>query len=69
MLFADDTNAFTVNKDLNQLKYDGQKLLSTLFYWFAANKLHVTLKILTLNIDKTNYSIFFPPRKKKSIRI
>ncbi len=27
MLFADDTKAFTVNKDLNQLKYDGEKLL------------------------------------------
>ncbi len=24
MLFADDTNAFTVNKDLNQLKHNGE---------------------------------------------
>ena len=62
MLFTDDTNAFTVNNDLNQLKYDGEKLLLKLCDWFAANKL--TLKILTLNIDKTNYSIFHPPRKK-----
>ncbi len=58
----EDTNAFTVNKDLNQRKYDGEKLLSKLCDWFAADKL--TLKILTLNIDKTNYSIFHPPRKK-----
>ncbi len=47
MLFADDTNAFPMNKDLNQLKHDGEKLLSKLCDWFAANK-------LTLNIDKTN---------------
>ncbi len=35
MLFADDTNAFTVNKDLNELKHDGEKLLSKLCDWFA----------------------------------
>ena len=40
--FADDTNFFSVNKDLHQLKHDAEKLLSKLCDWFAGNKL--TLK-------------------------
>ncbi len=57
MLFADDSYAFMTNKDLNQLKLNSEKLFAKLEEWFAANK-------RTINVDKTNFNIFHPPRKK-----
>ncbi len=56
MLFADGTNAFVINNDLNQLKQSAGKLLSNLCEWFTANN-------LILNMNKTNCGIFHPPRK------
>ena len=57
MLFADDSNAFVVNKTLKELKHNAEILMLKLSAWFATNK-------LTLNLEKTNFSIFHPPRKK-----
>ena len=57
MLFADDTNVFVIGKDIYQLKKDTEVIIYELCIWFKTNK-------LTLNLDKTNYSIFHPPRKK-----
>ena len=57
--FADDSNAFMINKDINKLKRNSEKIFDKLEEWFAANK-------LTINVDKTNFNIFHPPRKKIS---
>ncbi len=57
MLFADDSNAFIIHKNLHQLKQNAERLFIKLEEWFSANK-------LTINIDKTNYNIFHSPRKK-----
>ncbi len=57
MLFADDSNAFVINKDLNILIRNSTTLFAKIKNWFSANK-------LTINIDKTNFSIFHSPRKK-----
>ncbi len=62
MLFANDSNAFVINKDINQIKENSEKLFCKLEEWFAANK-------LTLNLDKTNFNIFHPPRKKMITRM
>ncbi len=57
MLFADDSNAFIIHKNLHQLKQNAERLFIKLEEWFSSNK-------LTINIDKTNYNIFHSPRKK-----
>ncbi len=57
MLFADDSNAFIVNKTLKELKQNAELLMLKLSAWFTSNK-------LTLNLEKNNFSIFHPPRKK-----
>ncbi len=62
MLFADDSNAFVINKDINQIKQNSEKLFSKLEECFAANK-------LTLNLDNNNFNIFHPPRKNKITRM
>ena len=56
MLFA-DTNVFVMGSNLNKIKNDTEDVLHQLCNWFKVNR-------LTLNLDKTNYSIFHPPRKK-----
>ena len=43
----------------NNLKQLAEELINKLCNWFCANK-------LTLNLDKSNFSIFHPPRKKIS---
>ncbi len=40
-----------------ELKHLAQELICKLCKWFRANK-------LTLNLDKSNFSIFHPPRKE-----
>ena len=50
-LFADDTNLFVSGKDLNLVFTETQELLNNLEQWFLDNQ-------LTLNIEKTCYSIF-----------
>jgi len=56
-LFADDTNLFFSDKCISKLQDEANIALIRLHEWFVANK-------LTLNIDKTCYSIF---TNKKSI--
>ena len=50
-LFADDTNIFLFNKNLNLLFSEANKALDKLSTWFSVNK-------LSINVDKTHYCIF-----------
>ncbi len=56
-LFADDSKAFVIHNNMPELKDLAQELICKLCEWFQANK-------LTLNWDKSNFSIVHPPRKK-----
>jgi hypothetical protein len=55
-LFADDTNLFLSNIDPTYLKIHMKNNLAKLFAWCKCNK-------LTVNMSKTNYSIFSPRHK------
>lgn len=57
VLFADDTNIFISDKNINRLQDNTNQELNKLSDWFKANK-------LSLNIEKTNYIVF----SKKKIR-
>ena len=50
-LFADDTNLFLCDRNLDDLYHKASLSLEQLSKWFIANK-------LSLNVDKTFYSIF-----------
>ena len=50
-LFADDTNLFLADTNLTRLEYTANICLKNMEQWFIANK-------LSLNVDKTYYSIF-----------
>ena len=50
-LFADDTNSFVHDCNINSLYIKGNKIMTDLSNWLLANR-------LTLNVDKTNFSIF-----------
>ena len=52
-LYADDTNLFLHDSDINLLCRRANRSLESLYQWFLANK-------LTLNFDKTLYSVFSP---------
>jgi hypothetical protein len=51
MLFADDTNVFIQARNIADLIIRAETLLKTLFVWLKDNR-------LSLNIEKTEYSIF-----------
>ncbi len=51
MLFADDTNVFIQAKNITDLILRAESLLKTLSGWLKDNR-------LSLNIEKTEYSIF-----------
>ena len=55
-LFADDTNIFNKNSNLNQLIETTNNQLKNLSLWFKANK-------LPLNVTKTNYMLFSNRKK------
>ena len=55
-LFADDTNIFNKNSNLQQLIKSTNEELSKLSLWFKANR-------LSLNITKTNYMLFSNRKK------
>jgi len=62
-LFADDTNLFLHGKLLGELEITANNVLNELTQWMAANK-------LSINIDKTCYSIFGPKNKpEKEIKL
>ena len=50
-LFADDTNVFTIGKDISEVENKANKCLSNLHKWCTINK-------LSINVEKTNYMIF-----------
>ena len=56
-LFADDTNSFVNSENYTELKKVITKTLKEIFTWCKDNK-------LTINIDKTCYSIFHKPTQK-----
>jgi len=49
-LFADDTNLFLHNRDPTQLFHLANTCMAQLYEWFTVNR-------LSLNLDKTCYSI------------
>jgi hypothetical protein len=50
-LFADDTNVFISGNNFNDIIDEADETLTKLYEWFSCNK-------LTLNVDKTCYTIF-----------
>ena len=56
-LFADDTNVFLTGNNLKDLENAMNDELSKLSGWLQSNK-------LSLNVKKTHYMIFTPPRNK-----
>ena len=60
--FADDTNLLYSHKNPNTLKKIMNTDLKTLYEWLCANR-------LSLNVGKTEFMIFRPPRKTLSDRI
>ena len=59
-LFADDTNIFNKNSNLQQLIRSTNEELSKLSLWFKANR-------LSLNITKTNRELHAILKQKKDI--
>ena len=56
-MFADDTNVFLTGKNLINLEKTMNDELSLMSDWLVSNR-------LSLNINKTHFMIFCPPRKK-----
>ena len=50
-LYADDANAFLVDKNVSQLYFRANSVLNKINYWCLCNK-------LTVNVTKTNYMLF-----------
>ena len=57
IMFADDTNLFYSNKDINTAFLKVNDELQKINEWFISNK-------LSLNVKKTKYSFFHRPSKK-----
>jgi hypothetical protein len=57
IMYADDTNIFVSGRNLEELERIMNTELGLLHNWLIANK-------LSLNVNKTHYIIFKPPRKK-----
>ena len=55
--FSDDTNLLYSHKDPKMLRKLMNDDLKLLFSWFYANR-------LSLNVSKTEFIIFMPPRKQ-----
>ena len=60
ILFADDTNIFLSHKNINTLYKTLNKELKKVEEWFRTNK-------LSLNTNKTKYTIFFKPSKRDDL--
>jgi hypothetical protein len=56
-LFADDSNLFCSHKNLQNLEITLNNQLCNIYKWLCANK-------LSLNIDKSNFVLFYPPQKR-----
>ena len=57
-MFADDTNLFLSDENISELFQQMNKELKSVSTWFKANK-------LSINIDKTKWTIFYPTSKKR----
>ena len=60
VMFADDTNLFLSNKDINKLFNDRSVELQKFSIWFKANN-------LSLNLAKTKWTLFHSQKKKRLI--
>ena len=60
--FADDTNLLYSNKDPNQIRKVMTSELKLLYEWLCANR-------LSLNVAKTEFIIFRPPKKTLEKRL
>ena len=60
IMFADDTNLFYSNKDINTAFLRVNDELQNINEWFISNK-------LSLNVRKSKYSFFRKPSKKDNI--
>ena len=58
VMFADDTNLFLSDENISELFQQMNKELKSVSTWFKANK-------LSINIDKTKWTIFYPTSKKR----
>ena len=58
--FADDTNSFLSDENISELFQQMNKELKSVSTWFRANK-------LSININKTKWTIFYPASKKRFI--
>ena len=61
-LFADDTNVFLEDKNLEQLYTNAKIVLENLFMWFKDNK-------LTVNSSKSSFTIFTTKYKRNNNEI
>ena len=61
-LFADDTNVFLEDKNLEQLYTNAKIVLEDLFMWFKDNK-------LTVNLSKSSFTIFTTKYKRNNNEI
>ena len=53
ILFADDTNLFATGYNLNDIVFEINKEIASIYAWVKANK-------LSLNIDKPHFMLFTP---------
>ena len=58
VMFADDTNLFLSDENISELFQQMNKELKSVSTWFKANK-------LSINTDKTKWTIFYPTSKKR----
>ena len=61
-LFADDTNLFLFNSNLQQLTADCNESIHNFYEWSLANK-------LSLNLEKTCYQLFVPNTRFKNYSV
>ena len=57
IMFADDTNLFYSNKDINTVFLKVNEELQKIIEWFISNK-------LSLNVKKNKYSFYYKHSKK-----
>ena len=60
IMFADDTNLFYSNKDINTVFLKVNEELQKIIEWFISNK-------LSLNVKKNKYSFYYKHSKKDEI--
>ena len=60
-MFADDTNLFLSDENISELFQQMNKELKSVSTWLKANK-------LSINIDKTKWTIFYPTSKERFMR-